>query len=224
MKYPQSLERVQGVVNEFASPNIVSGSLGWAAGAVTFPSFLFLSQKYVLLPLRVSTAVRSVASVMGFVAVFVGGSASSLVAIETRDQILQTFDKETASITSLYKKHIPEATIVCGLVSAAMFHILGGRFISVCPSNISYRGAFARFEHSLPATGPKYATATQRKITNELGRKFGCHTCGIKGNYIVYHADHQPPNATKWWWQKQRFYAQCKSCSSCQVEECLDLV
>ena len=64
--------------------------------------------------------------------------------------------------------------IVVGLIA---FKGLGGRFWSVSPSSFTHLGSFARRMRSLPATDA-YATKAQRKVINELGKTFGCHTCG----------------------------------------------
>ena len=78
-------------------------------------------------------------------------------------------------------------------------------------------GRFARY--SIPARGSeRNFTRSERAAINELGQRYGCHTCGTRdpgtrtGNFIP---DHQTPNqlASQ---VRQRLYPHCKSCSSRQ--------
>lgn len=67
-----------------------------------------------------------------------------------------------------------------------------------------------------PARGPgRDFTAAEREAVNEIGRKYGCHTCGTKnpgtksGDFIP---DHQPPSQLAPG-QSQRLFPHCKACS-----------
>lgn len=112
------------------------------------------------------------------------------------------------------------------------YQLLGGRFWRIAPSSYTHVGAFAR--RSIPAT-ERYATATERTIIEQLGRRFGCHTCGTKWA-STYVGDHMPPRVVAerttmalrkrpWLIRKLlptprsisfRFYPQCPTCSSTQ--------
>jgi hypothetical protein len=72
----------------------------------------------------------------------------------------------------------------------------------------------------IPARGPERDfTAAERKAINELGTKFGCHTCGTKepgtrsGNYIL---DHRPSTGWNPLNRKQYLYPHCMACSNRQ--------
>ena len=113
----------------------------------------------------------------------------------------------------------------CGVTAYA---ILGGRPTSLAPSHLASVGAFGRRKASLAASR-NYATDAQRKQLAALGRRFGCHTCGVKSS-IKWIADHQPPQKiaalrdARWWKRlpflgaptSQRFYPQCAPCSQKQ--------
>ncbi|AKJ03634.1 putative lipoprotein [Archangium gephyra] len=69
---------------------------------------------------------------------------------------------------------------------------------------------------SIPARGPgRDFTVAEREAVNELGRKYGCHTCGTRnpgtksGDFIP---DHQPPSQLAPG-QPQRLFPHCKACS-----------
>ena len=87
------------------------------------------------------------------------------------------------------------------LLGGACFLALGGRFWALSPSSLSTLGAFANTKKgSLPAT-LAYATAAKRSEIQQLGRRFGCHTCGARPwllwgrPQLRYNADHMPPLA-----------------------------
>ena len=118
------------------------------------------------------------------------------------------------------------------VIGSMCFYMLGGRFWRLSPSSLTQVGAIANTRHgSLPAT-LAYATAKEREAIQQLGRRFGCHSCGVRSwrfNRIIYHADHQPPlaevkraNAAAWRRifaapVSQRFYPQCARCSGKQA-------
>ena len=113
----------------------------------------------------------------------------------------------------------------CGVTAYAL---LGGRPTSLTPSHLASVGAFGWRRASLAASR-NYATDAQRKQLASLGRRFGCHTCGVKSS-VQWIADHQPPQKiaalrdARWWKRlpflgaptAQRFYPQCAPCSQKQ--------
>jgi hypothetical protein len=87
---------------------------------------------------------------------------------------------------------LPQAPYpVYAVMGLLCFRLLGGRWSALAPSPYADLGAFHLKKASLPAT-VEYATGVERGVIQELGRLFGCHTCGIKRG-VRYHADHQPP-------------------------------
>lgn len=79
---------------------------------------------------------------------------------------------------------------------AAFIILERGYFRTSLPSSVTEIGAFARNPsiHSI-ATKNSQASASEKKIVQELGKKYGCHHCGQRSffgtNFI---ADHMPPN------------------------------
>ena len=123
------------------------------------------------------------------------------------------------------------------LLGLLAFKSLGGRFWAIAPSSYTHLGSFARW--SIPCTA-KYATPKQRTMIEQMGRKWGCHTCGSRmylksaksattGKSWRFAGDHMPPKSVakhmnEMWVRKVgllpkvnfRFYPQCVSCSSAQ--------
>ena len=109
---------------------------------------------------------------------------------------------------------------VVGLVA---FQLLGGRFWAISPSSYTSIGSFAR--RGIPATD-KYASSAQKVTLQQLGRRFGCHTCGSKISPFV--GDHMPPKSVAQEWNARwynsllnrkvsfKFYPQCTKCSNKQ--------
>ncbi|GFE55630.1 hypothetical protein BaOVIS_030340 [Babesia ovis] len=134
-------------------------------------------------------------------------------------------------------KKTKEAAVIA-LYCLSTFVLLGGRLHSFTPSNIAYPGAFAVPSSSLLADGYNYATKKQKQNIQQVGKQYGCHTCGrycTNGKYI---ADHQPPSglikkrikSTRLKFlidhgiiplsivkPKQYFYPQCTKCSQEQA-------
>jgi len=72
---------------------------------------------------------------------------------------------------------------------------------------------------SIPAIEAGSVTNAERIKVTEIGKKQGCHTCGIKdpGTKTGYFVpDHQPPSALIGVNQAQRLFAQCLPCSRVQ--------
>jgi len=136
-------------------------------------------------------------------------------------------DRLMIPYTSYSIPKVPSLQIL--LLGLLSFPILGGRFWTISPSSYTRLGSFARPRFSLPATLDSYASSSQRIAIENLGRRFGCHTCGSKQiismEKVKFHADHMPPTAitkrmNKQLWRKllkvpvkQRFYPQCVKCS-----------
>lgn len=163
--------------------------------------------------LGISTRLPPVASFATLVTVAVGAVAASCAGGGQMH-----FERPTAD-------DVVRASI-CGLTAYA---ILGGRLTSLSPSNLSSVGAFGRRAASLPASRI-YATDAQRRQLADMGRRFGCHTCGVKRSF-QWIADHQPPQKiaalrdARWWKRlpflgaptSQRFFPQCAPCSQKQA-------
>lgn len=149
-----------------------------------------------------------------------------------QDSIDALWHHDAKHLVDFQRDDIGHTLRVCALGLLA-FKGLGGRFWSIAPSNITNLGSFARTIFSIPAT-EKYATPSQRKVIEKLGRTIGCHTCGSRKiftrgpNGVKFIADHMPPQAVvkqmnaRWYRRwfglkvKQRFYPQCFTCSNLQ--------
>ncbi len=119
---------------------------------------------------------------------------------QAKQQVLREFWSHShATYFDLLLAHKDD--LVCALCSLPLFLLLGGRFRSVLPSNLTKPGAFARRHASLQASGNDYITSTQRSGArasgfiglNDYGFKYGCHTCGTKW-VTSFIGDHMPPN------------------------------
>lgn len=112
--------------------------------------------------------------------------------------------------------------------------IFRSHFSSLAPSSYTARGSFARIGIPAPPNF-NYATRSQRDKLEQIGKWWGCHTCGsrmifsnLRSNKPKFHGDHIPPVSvakqmnSKWYRQKlgvkvpQRFYPQCRDCSNKQ--------
>ncbi|XP_953694.1 uncharacterized protein TA16210 [Theileria annulata] len=132
------------------------------------------------------------------------------------------------------KKKLIREFAVISTYSLATFALLGGKLHSFTPSELSHPGAYSVPKLSLEADGYSYATKSQRNIIQILGKKYGCHTCGLISDSERYIADHQPPSGVikrrlkgkyisfllrnyiipiQLVKPKQHFYPQCNKCS-----------
>jgi len=113
--------------------------------------------------------------------------------------------------------------------------LLRSRFASISPSSYTARGSFARIGIPAPPNF-NYATSSQRNTIEQIGKWWGCHTCGSRmlfsniANKGVpkFHGDHIPPVSVakqmneRWvrrklgWKVSQKFYPQCRNCSNKQ--------
>lgn len=119
------------------------------------------------------------------------------------------------------------------LLGLLTFKALGGRFWAISPSSYTDLGSFARW--SIPCT-EAYATSNQRTMIEQMGRKWGCHTCGSRmmgpsatKRVTRFVGDHMPPKSVaeqinNTWLRRLgvlpkvqfRFYPQCVHCSNTQ--------
>jgi RHS repeat-associated protein len=84
-------------------------------------------------------------------------------------------------------------------------------------------GQYAGDSISARSTGRDF-TKAEREAVNEIGKKSGCHTCGVKEsgtkskNFVL---DHQPASSLKGANESQRLYPHCIDCSRKQGGEVL---
>ena len=92
---------------------------------------------------------------------------------------------------------------------------------SPCRFSTLRPGPFARESIPLEGVG-RPATAAQQRAINEIGNKYGCHTCGSpspgtqSGNWVL---DHQPATAMTLPGQSQFGYPHCARCFRMQGGE-----
>lgn len=83
-----------------------------------------------------------------------------------------------------------EDLLVDAVLGVAAFRVMGGRFRSVMPSDLTKVGAIAR--ESMPAAGMQYAGEEKRLELLRFFRRDGCHHCGTRKGGVI--GDHMPPN------------------------------
>ena len=91
---------------------------------------------------------------------------------------------------SLLRDMRAEDLIADAVLGIAAFRVMGGRFRSVMPSDLTRVGAIAR--ESMPAAGINYATDEKRRELFRFFKRDGCHHCGTRKGHVV--GDHMPPN------------------------------
>ena len=176
-------------------------ALSSIAGIVVFPATLSALQRFFFKPLRLtcSTPTPSLGSFLGAGAVLTASAAASLSVVSL-----------AASLSSRGEYQLNRGDVLFSTVTGvAVFKVLGGRFRSVLPSHLLGPGAFAALP--IPSKGQRYATAHQREALNLIGRRYGCHSCGRRGQSFI--ADHQPPNKLALPGARQNFFVHCRSCS-----------
>ena len=189
--------------------------VGAGAGAVTFPVVLGINQLLILKPLRIATHLPAL------VTATIGGLSITSAAVSASYAVITAYSLAGPFVSPLRRDtsnnmriNVPEL-IASSLVSVALFRSLGGRFSSVIPSHLAAPGAFAR--QWIPAYSNKYATDSEKAIIQEIGRKYGCHSCGKRYSVSKFVSDHQPPTGTlPYGGGVQRFYPQCDRCSGLQ--------
>ena len=228
---------------------VVAGALleSVAAGCTFFGGLS--SAQLILGVMRISTATPIASSALGALAVggsavLAGGSANAVKRLHLPQRLgnVATLSSKNASYAAPDLEEVlcavldgmRDATLskdtalplaVAGLMG---FRFLGARFSAVAPSDFRHPGAFASVRDSLPAKS-SYASATERDAIDTIGRRVGCHTCGVR--HARFHADHMPPNAVvkraraSLWYRlpfmsipKQRFFPQCHQCSARQAQ------
>ncbi len=189
-------------------------------GAVSFPIILGMNQ-IGLKTMRISSgSPLLISSIAGGISVTLASLVASTAIIKTCTMFRTTPNYNTRidfTVNELL------TSTVTGVV---LFRAFGGRFSSVLPSHLNAPGSFAR--HWIPAYSVQYANNIQKSIIQEIGKKYGCHSCGTK-RIKQYYADHQPPNKLikshleslgKTSEQNgdfmQQFYPHCPSCSILQ--------
>ena len=172
-------------------------------GCVTFPACLGIIQRVVFAPLRITSSMKLIASLLGSGAVFVSAGVASVATVTTYSQLQGSDSNVGLSNTEM---------CVASLAGVVMFKALGGRFNAVLPSNLFKPGAFA--QNWIPARWERYAAHYERHLMQQIGGKYGCHSCGTKlGKFI---SDHQPPIKLSSPGELLRFYPHCKKCASLQ--------
>ena len=182
--------------------NIATLSAG-TVGLVTFPTCLGLIQRIVFAPLRITSSMKFFAPLLGSGAVFVSASVASLATITTYTQLQGPSSEASLSNGEL---------CLAGLMGVVVFKTLGGRFNAVLPSNLYKPGAFAH--NWIPARWEQYAAHYERHLMQQIGGKYGCHSCGTRRGKFI--ADHQPPIKLSSPGELLRFYPHCGRCAALQ--------
>lgn len=194
----------ENITHENVKGKLISASVGMIA----FPSMLGLMQYFWKLT-RIS-AHSKFAPVCGFLSLSVSSYTASLTtmivqtAIQGQDENMQIFEKETL-------QHV----VFSSCLSLVTFYLLRGKLRNLGPSHIFQPGAFAVEKIPLLSINT-LATHNDRKLIQEFGRRYGCHTCGqsyppcwydirkffkntIRGHpktaSVNYISDHVPPQA-----------------------------
>ncbi|EED94864.1 predicted protein [Thalassiosira pseudonana CCMP1335] len=91
------------------------------------------------------------------------------------------------------------AARICVLGILTYKTIFRSHFSSLAPSSYTARGSFARIGIPAPPNF-NYATRSQRDKLEQIGKWWGCHTCGsrmifsnLRSNKPKFHGDHIPP-------------------------------
>ena len=186
--------------------------------------------------LRVSTATPVLGPAGGVMGVGIASALAGQAALAARAYNKDGF-KAIADARAWKKRFRQEDILIDATLGIALFKIMGGRFRTVMPSNVTKIGAAVR--SSVPAPGVEYASAARKIELKTYFRTTGCHHCGSRVGSVV--GDHMPPNhhvrlhqSQKPWarspllkWvanalniptgpPRQRYYPQCLNCSSLQ--------
>ena len=201
-----------------------SAAAACAAGGAAYIAALALGQ-CLMLRLGVTTATRVVG--LPLVPALCGaGTVSVASTLSLRAADAASSRLSTRRARPLHEVGSTFATAAIGLV---LFRLTSGRFWALSPSCVTGLGAFSRTKGGSIAASLAYATTAERKLIQQLGRKFGCHSCGVRSVGIRFNADHMPPlaevkrsNAHLWRRAlgatvRQRFYPQCTTCSGQQA-------
>lgn len=198
--------------------SLEEATMSGVVGVIAFPSLLGLAQVAIHRPLRLYNGLRfPAASLLGGMTVCAAGALSSLAVVGTCS-LIQGLEIEALgppgrnSVT-----FVGEDLALSTAMGCALFRAFGGRFSSALPSNILKPGAFG-YEW-IPAKSAQYASTWEKDWIQQLGKRYGCHTCGRRRGVVKFSADHQPPsklvsgNGDP---GVQKFYPQCELCSGLQ--------
>ncbi|CAK8682398.1 unnamed protein product [Clavelina lepadiformis] len=196
------------------------------AGAVTFPASLAAFQQ-VWKTLHVAAHMR-IAPICGMVTI----STSALVANTVCQCVYDVIVEHDVTVMS--EKVMMRWT----LLSIINFLFFAPSVKSVLPSHILHPGAFAK-KGVIMSDYSNKVTNGQRRQIQEIGSKYGCHTCGKKYLKLrvafrrwtssklvprspVYYADHSPPLALTTGTLINKgglLYPQCSTCSYYQSSQ-----
>jgi hypothetical protein len=186
----QDLDYALETVQSLPRPELCSMIAGMAA----FSSTLALSTLTLHHVFHISTAtVRPMPTLCGMASVCLASMTSHEAAIATNQYMVtgklpsllnplrnRTNNPRRDQYLDLYYVQIPLHTIRICCLGLLTFKLLGGRFWSVAPSSYVHHGSYARPRmFSLPAK-LDYASETQRRALQRMGRLAGCHTCGTR--------------------------------------------
>ena len=174
-----------------------------AVGCVTFPACLGVIQRVVFAPLRMTSSMKLFVSLFGSGAVFISAGVASMATIATYSQL-----QGSSYDTKLSNGELCAAS----LAGVVIFKALGGRFNAVLPSNLFKPGAFSRTW--IPARWEQYAAHYERHLMQQIGGKYGCHSCGTRSGKFI--SDHQPPIKLSSPGELLKFYPHCRRCASLQ--------
>jgi len=191
---------------------------------LVYPLSIRIIQSLILKPFRIA-AHDNISPLIGFFTVLISSASATWVYILAK-RFAEIGDFTTDFMST---SHVVASSLMCTL----HLFILAGSFRVVVPSNILYPGAF--YKSGTPCIDySKQITASQRREINVIGRKYGCHTCGLlyptlmtivqPGRKTIYFADHSPPIAISHLYNEfstgkleGKLIPQCPNCSYLQA-------
>jgi len=238
-----------------AGTAMIGGSIAFGS-TLSFSTFV---QKHIL-GISTGTWPRIIPSTVGFLTVCIASWVSHQAANETQRALTSTFynSKQWSTherIKARRRRTKDDQRIVIPLIGTdkrivelpftmhqiqvcclgiLAFKLMGGRFWSIAPSSFTAPGSFAQFKSGcIPAKSTSYATPSQKELLNQMGQKYGCHTCGTRNKSFwqrgFFVADHMPPNSVvisraasnkRFLFaspnDQQFFFPQCRDCSGIQ--------
>mmetsp|Transcript_8898 Transcript_8898/g.13285 ORF Transcript_8898/g.13285 Transcript_8898/m.13285 type:complete len:324 (+) Transcript_8898:27-998(+) len=214
-------------VDRFVEKEVPLIAAGCAGGTATFSSTV-LTTHHLYASMGLSAA-QSAAPLFGALSI----SLASIITCNYAERIgLTAFDairsrldgKQHNSAKKISQRNRPPE--VYALLGILAWVVLGGSMRMVMPSDLRFPGAYAQRLGSLPAT-LEYIQGTAKTKLQELGARYGCHTCGVR-NAATWVGDHMPPvskvleNRRNFLQSAlnlivtQRFFPQCMTCSNQQ--------
>jgi len=143
------------------------------------------------LALRISCATPVLGPLGGVLGVGVASAMAGQAAIKCRQAQREGWGRVALGPGALTRGVRVEDVAVDAALGVAAFALLGGRFASVMPSDLSKVGAIAK--ESVHAAGMQYAGVEKKLELVRFFRRDGCHHCGRRGRGQVI-GDHMPPN------------------------------